>query len=100
MLLVGERSNSNGSKKFRTHLLEGDIEGMVQMGRSQVREGSHVLDVCTAYVGRDETADMTKLLDPMVQKVTAPIRIEKTNMSSCAPAPAAADWSRARRFRR
>ncbi|MEC7584290.1 MAG: methionine synthase [Planctomycetota bacterium] len=79
-LLVGERTNANGSKKFRELMLEGDVEGMLQMAREQVHEGAHVLDVCTAYVGRDEIADITKLLQPMVQSVTAPIMIDSTQL--------------------
>jgi 5-methyltetrahydrofolate--homocysteine methyltransferase len=79
-LLVGERTNANGSKKFRELMLEGDIEGMLQMAREQGHEGAHVLDVCTAYVGRDEVKDMVSLLQPMVQKVTAPIMIDSTQL--------------------
>lgn len=78
VLLVGERSNSNGSKKFREYLLEGNIEGMVQMGREQVRSGSHVLDVCTAYVGRDEVADMTGLIRRYRTDVSVPLMIDST----------------------
>ena len=78
VLLVGERSNSNGSKKFRGFLLDGDVEGMVQMGRDQVREGSHVLDVCTAYVGRDEVADMTSLLRRYRTDISVPLMIDST----------------------
>lgn len=61
-LIIGERTNANGSKKFRELLLSEDIDGMVQMGRQQVKEGSHAIDVCAAYVGRDEIADMTRLV--------------------------------------
>jgi len=78
VLLVGERSNSNGSRKFKEHLLEGRIDGMVQMGRDQVREGSHVIDVCTAYVGRDEVADMTGLIERYRTEVSAPLTIDST----------------------
>ena len=78
ILLVGERSNSNGSKRFRELLLGGDVEGMVKMGREQVREGSHVLDVCTAYVGRDEVADMTRLVERYRGDVAAPLMIDST----------------------
>jgi 5-methyltetrahydrofolate--homocysteine methyltransferase len=78
ILFVGERSNANGSKAFREHLLAGDVEGMVAMGREQVREGSHVLDLCTAYVGRDEVADMTKLVTRYRSDVAAPLMIDST----------------------
>ncbi|MGE3171497.1 MAG: methionine synthase [Planctomycetota bacterium] len=79
-LIVGERTNANGSKKFRELMLASDTEGMLQMAKEQVHEGSHVLDVCTAYVGRDETADMCGLLRPLVQKVTAPLMIDSTQI--------------------
>ena len=73
LFAVGERSNANGSKAFKQHLLAGDIEAMVAMGREQVREGSHVLDLCTAYVGRDEIADMTKVVTRYRADVAAPL---------------------------
>ena len=79
-LLVGERTNANGSKKFRELMLAGDVEGMLHMAKEQAFEGAHVLDVCTAYVGRDEVADMTRLLKAMVTKVTAPIMIDSTQL--------------------
>ncbi|MFN0241268.1 MAG: methionine synthase [Planctomycetota bacterium] len=78
ILYVGERSNSNGSKAFREHLLAGDIEAMVAMGREQVRDGSHVLDVCTAYVGRDEVADMTNVVSRYRADVPVPLMIDST----------------------
>jgi len=78
LLFVGERSNANGSKKFRTQLLEGDVDGMVQLGRSQIREGSHCLDVCTAYVGRDEVADMDQLIRRYRTDISVPLVIDTT----------------------
>ncbi len=78
LLFVGERSNANGSKKFRTQLLEGDVDGMVQLGRSQIREGSHCLDVCTAYVGRNEVADMDSLIRRYRTDVSVPLVIDST----------------------
>ncbi|MCC6670982.1 MAG: methionine synthase [Planctomycetes bacterium] len=79
-LIVGERTNANGSKAFREALLAGQMEQMVDIGKSQTREGAHVLDVCTAYVGRDETADMTALLRELVTKVTTPIMVDSTQI--------------------
>jgi 5-methyltetrahydrofolate--homocysteine methyltransferase len=78
ILFVGERSNANGSKAFREHLLAGELEAMVSMGREQVREGSHVLDLCTAYVGRDEVLDMTRLVTRYRSDVAAPLMIDST----------------------
>ncbi len=79
-LIVGERTNANGSKKFRELMLGGDVEGMLHMAKEQVHEGSHLLDVCTAYVGRDEAGDMLQLLRPMVQQVIAPVMIDSTQI--------------------
>ena len=77
-LSVGERTNANGSKKFRTLLAAGDIDGMVGLARAQVKQGSHLLDVCTAYVGRDEVADMTGLVKRFATDVTVPLMIDST----------------------
>ncbi len=78
VLAIGERTNANGSKKFRELLAAGDVDGMVQMGREQVKHGSHLLDVCTAYVGRDEVADMTAVLKRFGTDVTVPLVIDST----------------------
>ena len=78
VLYVGERSNANGSKAFRQHLLEGNFDALVEMGREQAREGSHVLDVCTAYVGRDEVDDMQRLIARYRTEVPAPLMIDST----------------------
>lgn len=79
-LAIGERTNANGSKKFRELLAAGDVDGMVQMAREQVRHGSHLLDVCTAYVGRDETADMTAVVRRFATDVTVPLVIDSTEI--------------------
>ncbi|MBZ0186617.1 MAG: homocysteine S-methyltransferase family protein, partial [Candidatus Obscuribacterales bacterium] len=77
-LIVGERTNTNGSRKFKKLLQEEDFDGMVAMGREQEREGAHVLDVCTAYVGRDEVKDMTRLISRLNTELTIPIVIDTT----------------------
>lgn len=81
VLAIGERTNANGSKKFRELLAAADIDGMVQMAREQVKHGSHLLDVCTAYVGRDEVADMTTLLKRLATDVTVPLVIDSTEVN-------------------
>ncbi len=80
VLAVGERTNANGSKKFRELLAADDIDGMVQMARDQVRHGSHLLDVCTAYVGRDDVRDMTEVLKRFATDVTVPLVIDSTEV--------------------
>ncbi|MEO3434337.1 methionine synthase [Inquilinus sp. CAU 1745] len=77
-LSIGERCNANGSRKFRELQDSGDWDSCVAMGKEQVREGSHTLDVCTAFVGRDEIADMTEVVTRMTGAVTAPLVIDST----------------------
>jgi 5-methyltetrahydrofolate--homocysteine methyltransferase len=77
-VLIGERTNANGSKLFRELLAKEDWEGMVAMGREQVKEGAHVLDVCVAYVGRDELRDMSELISRYNTQITVPLMIDST----------------------
>ncbi len=77
-LIVGERTNTNGSKKFRELMIAGDIDGLVEMGREQVREGAHVLDVCVDYVGRDGVPDMDAVVTRFVKDVTVPLMLDST----------------------
>ncbi|HUJ02595.1 MAG TPA: dihydropteroate synthase, partial [Rhizomicrobium sp.] len=66
------------SKRFRELQDAGNWDGCVEMGREQVREGSHALDVCTAFVGRDESADMREVLTRMRGAVNAPLVFDST----------------------
>jgi 5-methyltetrahydrofolate--homocysteine methyltransferase len=77
-LSIGERCNANGSRKFRQLQEQGDWDGCVEMGREQVREGSHTLDLCTAFVGRDEIADMSEAVARLRGAVNAPLVIDST----------------------
>jgi 5-methyltetrahydrofolate--homocysteine methyltransferase len=77
-LIVGERTNANGSKQFRELLLAGDYDGMVTMAKDQAREGAHVLDVCVDYVGRDGVADITEVVHRFVTQCTLPLVIDST----------------------
>jgi 5-methyltetrahydrofolate--homocysteine methyltransferase len=77
-LVVGERTNTNGSKKFRESLLEEDWETCVQMAREQVKEGSHVLDVCVDYVGRDGTTDMDEVASRFATQASIPLVFDST----------------------
>lgn len=77
-LLVGERCNANGSKKFRELLLEDRYDDMVAMAKEQIREGAHLLDVCVAYVGRDERRDMREVVSRFNTQVSIPLMIDST----------------------
>ena len=77
---IGERCNANGSKKFRELLAAEDWDACVSVGRDQVKEGSHALDICTAYVGRDEVGDMTEVLSRMRGASQVPLVIDSTEL--------------------
>lgn len=77
-LIIGEKTNANGSKAFREMLAAENWEGLTELARELEGEGSHVLDVCTAYVGRDEVRDMRELLSRYNRHITVPIMIDST----------------------
>src|SRR5437868_8267556 len=77
-LAVGERTNANGSKKFREAMLESDWDTCVQMAREQVKEGAHVLDVCVDYVGRDGTVDMDEIASRFATQASLPLVFDST----------------------
>ncbi len=77
-LSIGERCNANGSRAFRRLQEAGDWDGCVEIGREQVKEGSHTLDVCTAFVGRDEIAEMSEVVSRMRGAINAPLVIDST----------------------
>jgi 5-methyltetrahydrofolate--homocysteine methyltransferase len=77
-LAVGERTNANGSKKFREAMLVEDWETCVQMAREQVKEGAHVLDVCVDYVGRDGAADMDRIASRFATQASLPLVFDST----------------------
>lgn len=78
VLMVGERTNANGSKAFRESMLAGDWRACVEIARSQARDGSHLLDLCVDYVGRDGTQDMRELAGRFATASTLPIMLDST----------------------
>ncbi len=76
--LIGERTNANGAKKFREYLLADDFDSMVAMGKEQVRGGAHMVDLCVAYVGRNEINDMKKAASMFATQVNLPLVIDST----------------------
>jgi 5-methyltetrahydrofolate--homocysteine methyltransferase len=75
---IGERCNANGSKKWRELQEKHDWDGCVAQGREQLGEGSHALDVCTAFVGRDEMGEMSEVIRRFTGSVNAPLVIDST----------------------
>jgi len=80
ILLIGERTNTNGSKKFKEAILAQDFDTLVAMGKEGVKEGSHVIDVCVDYVGRDGVPDMHEVIKRFAKEVTAPLMIDSTQL--------------------
>jgi 5-methyltetrahydrofolate--homocysteine methyltransferase len=77
-LAIGERTNANGSKKFRDAMLEQDWDTCVQLARDQVKEGAHVLDVCVDYVGHDGTVDMEEIASRFATQAALPLVFDST----------------------
>ncbi|CDR12840.1 methionine synthase [Streptomyces iranensis] len=79
-LAIGERTNANGSKKFRDAMLEARWDDCVEIAREQIREGAHLLDLCVDYVGRDGVADMEELAGRFATASTLPIVLDSTEV--------------------
>jgi 5-methyltetrahydrofolate--homocysteine methyltransferase len=79
-LLVGERTNTNGSRKFKQLLEKEDWHGLVEMAKEQEREGVHVLDVCVDYVGRDGVRDMREVVKRYNAVLTKPLMLDSTEV--------------------
>src|SRR5664280_735928 len=77
-LVIGERTNANGSKKFREAMLAGDWDTCVAMAREQVKEGSHLIDVCVDYTGADGVSDMEEVVSRFATQSTAPLVVDST----------------------
>jgi 5-methyltetrahydrofolate--homocysteine methyltransferase len=77
-LAIGERTNANGSKKFREAMLAGRWDDCVEIAREQIREGAHMLDLCVDYVGRDGVADMAELAGRLATASTLPVVLDST----------------------
>lgn len=80
-ILVGERCNANGSKQFKKLLEENDYDSMLNIAKEQIKEGAHILDVCVAFVGRDEKKDMEEVIKRFNTSVTIPLMIDSTEIS-------------------
>ncbi len=76
---IGERANATGSKLFRDALLSLDVDKMIEVMRTQEKDGSHFIDLSLAYTGRDEVTDYKMLMPIVNQSVTAPLVIDTTS---------------------
>src|SRR4051794_17109212 len=77
--LVGERVNSQGSRKAKEMLLGDDYDGLVHIAEDQVEGGAHVLDVCVALTERqDEAEQMRQVVKKVSLTQPAPIQVDST----------------------
>ncbi len=77
-LMIGERTNANGSKAFRDAMLVGDWDQCLKIGTEQVKEGAHIIDVCVDYVGRDGAVDMDEIARRFATQIAAPLVLDST----------------------
>ncbi len=78
-LIVGERTNVIGSRKFKELIVGGELEAASELARHQVRAGAHIIDLCLANPDRDEQADMIAFIEKVTRKVKAPLMIDSTD---------------------
>ncbi|MGD7046031.1 methionine synthase [Jeotgalibacillus proteolyticus] len=78
-LMIGERTNVIGSRKFKRLIAEGKIEEASEIARAQVRGGAHVIDICLADPDREEREDMETFIQEVVKKVKVPLVIDSTD---------------------
>ena len=78
-LLIGERTNVIGSRKFKRLIIEGKFEEASEIARAQVKGGAHVIDICLANPDRDELEDMSQFMKEVVKKVKVPLVIDSTD---------------------
>lgn len=78
-LIVGERTNVIGSKKFKKLICDEKFEDASEIARAQVKTGAHIIDICLANPDRDEFADMKKFLEVVTKKIKAPLMIDSTD---------------------
>src|SRR5213593_670349 len=78
-VVVGERTNVIGSRKFKELVVAGDLDQAAEIGRRQVRGGAQVLDVCLANPDREELTDMIAFLEVLTRKVKVPLMLDSTD---------------------
>lgn len=79
-LIIGERVNSQGSRKAKEMVLNDDFEGLINLARKQVEDGAHSLDICVATTERSDELDfMCKLVKKLSLEIEAPLVIDSTD---------------------
>ena len=79
-LIIGERINTQGSRKAKQLVLNDDYDGLVDLARTQVDDGAHCLDVCVATTERSDEHDfMLNLVKKISLEIDAPLVIDSTD---------------------
>jgi len=78
-VLVGERTNVLGSRKFKRLVAEGQFEAAAEIARAQVKNAAQVIDVCLQDPDRDEVADANAFLERATKMVKVPLMLDSTD---------------------
>ncbi len=78
-VIVGERTNVIGSRKFKRLIAEGKYEEASEIARAQVKQGAQIIDICMADPDRDEPTDMEEFLKHVIKKIKAPLMFDSTD---------------------
>jgi len=81
-LIIGERMNASGSRKFKRLLEEENWDEIISLAREQKREGANVLDINVDYAGRDNARDMAEIVSRVVRQVDCPLMIDSTQIAT------------------
>ena len=79
-ILVGERTNVLGSKRFKRLIENDDFDQASEIGKLQINSGANVIDVCLQNPDRDEIYDIKQFLEKLTSKIKAPIMIDSTDI--------------------
>lgn len=78
-VLVGERTNVLGSRKFKRLIAEGQYEAAAEIARAQVKHGAQIIDVCLQDPDRDEAADVNAFLERVTRMIKVPLMLDSTD---------------------
>ncbi len=78
-LIVGERTNVIGSKKFKTLITEEKFEEAAEIARAQVKSGAHIIDICLSNPDRNEIEDTRRFMEKVIKVIKAPLMIDSTD---------------------
>ncbi|HOE90361.1 MAG TPA: homocysteine S-methyltransferase family protein [Candidatus Cloacimonadota bacterium] len=81
-LLIGERANTNGSKKFKKLLEEDKWDEMLEICKEQEDQGAHVLDICLTHLNRNEVNDINTFFPMLNSSIQAPLMIDTTSLDA------------------